>query len=273
MIDTNNFRQIIEFYDAEGNPLFPSTRVSIRCSICCEWDLALPNDAAGDPYSPERHETYSVLRCGHAFGYRCITQWLWQSSFSGHARCPVCRQDAFCPNRHVEVPEAYDGRNPAADIVTIRRRLAEEYPGAPCPHGANAQGGIPRDGIPGYVPPPAPFQPPGAAPVGGPGAPAAAGVLRAPAALGAAEVPGAQGPLMSVDEAQREIGSVISRLPMVERASSSIAAIAWAAEGLGAEMDSPDIQEMMIRVHIVEAILRIMTSEGITRSILQLLRR
>ena len=224
VIESNNFRQVVDLFDADGNLLNPNTRLTIKCSICCERDLAVVNTAVGDVYSREHHEAYTVLRCGHGFGQTCITQWLWSSTLRGHARCPTCRQDAFCPRNHIDVPEIVDGRDLRNDILKIRNLLAQNYPGAPCSHG---------DDMPPTFPLPVP--PPG--PEGdrlGPG--------RTPVAVGAA----------------------LSMLPAVERAAHDIARI---IDGEGPEVETLEQRDMVVRVHIVIAIISIVRQENLVEAL------
>ncbi|RYP62067.1 hypothetical protein DL770_009642 [Monosporascus sp. CRB-9-2] len=134
IVETNNFRRVLEFFDEEGNLKDSNTRIEIRCCICLENNLSVMNPST-DARSSEQHEHYTVLpRCGHGFGYRCITKWFSTSGFrrGGHMRCPTCREPVFCDSNalHCEIPEIYHGYDSVRqrrDVNAIRQILSSTH--------------------------------------------------------------------------------------------------------------------------------------------------
>ncbi|KAI1205394.1 uncharacterized protein F4807DRAFT_471073 [Annulohypoxylon truncatum] len=91
-VDTSNFIEVLRYFDEDGNIANPNTRFDIQCGICREKNLALLNPAF-DKRSRETHETYAVLpNCGHAFGYVCLSSWIFSNSVP---TCPTCRKRIF----------------------------------------------------------------------------------------------------------------------------------------------------------------------------------
>ncbi|RYP45161.1 hypothetical protein DL769_011479 [Monosporascus sp. CRB-8-3] len=155
IIETNNFRHVLEFFNEEGNLKDNNTRVEIRCGICLEKNLSIMNSST-DTHSSEQHEPYTVLpRCGHGFGYRCVTKWLSTSGFrgGGHMRCPTCRERVFCDSNplHFETPEifhGYDSVRQRDDVNAIRRILSSAHRCGQC-DGTASVASSPEEQLPG----------------------------------------------------------------------------------------------------------------------------
>ncbi|KAI1817764.1 hypothetical protein GGS20DRAFT_582264 [Poronia punctata] len=85
-------------YFSKDNKLLENVNLSAECIICGS-KLAITSqvDPEGDS------ESFTVLPCGHVFGYDCITRWFMTSPRASN--CPTCRKDIyhdFC--RHVKAP-------------------------------------------------------------------------------------------------------------------------------------------------------------------------
>ncbi|KAI8951912.1 hypothetical protein F4801DRAFT_578013 [Xylaria longipes] len=126
-VQTANFHRVLDHFNSDGNLIDDKrTRLSIPCSICLLNDLSLIN-----PHLEESaditHEHYTVLmRCGHAFGYKCLTKWFIVQRLN-ELRCPLCRAPAFCEQRHITPLEVYGGTTDmevqCQQIKEIRRNL------------------------------------------------------------------------------------------------------------------------------------------------------
>ncbi|RYP24936.1 hypothetical protein DL765_000164 [Monosporascus sp. GIB2] len=145
IVETNNFRRVLEFFDEEGNLKDTNTRIRIRCGICLEKDLSIMNSST-DTHASEQHEHYTVLpRCGHGFGYRCVIKWLFTNGFrrGGRMGCPTCREPVCCDTNplHFETPEifhAYDGVRQRDDVNAIRQILSSTHTCGQCDETASA---------------------------------------------------------------------------------------------------------------------------------------
>ncbi len=124
-VETNNFHNAIEHFDNEGRLKDKDrTRFAIQCAICHTHDLALLNEDK-DHRSRHHHETYAVLKCGHAFGYRCIHTWLLK-----HKTCPSCRENPLCRNEHFVMLDmfGYAGAHEQHKEINDIRRLLQRQP-------------------------------------------------------------------------------------------------------------------------------------------------
>ena len=121
VVESNNFNALRrDVFDLWGYLKDPETQIKIQCGICYDRDLAVVGDpAAGkdgqQENSDDTHERYVVLpACGHAFGARCIGEWLWSVVLENNPpegpSCPSCRKPAFCLEHHVQYFPTYDGR-------------------------------------------------------------------------------------------------------------------------------------------------------------------
>ncbi|KAJ2985156.1 hypothetical protein NUW58_g5687 [Xylaria curta] len=125
-VETNNFYRVQEYFDASGDLRNKETRFEIECQICLVKNLGIVNPRHEQP-TLESHEDFIVLpRCGHAFGYRCIADWVYASKRAGlFPSCPTCRISIGCPWRH-KIPAGVYGfprrlvENQARDILAIR---------------------------------------------------------------------------------------------------------------------------------------------------------
>ncbi|KAI3324220.1 hypothetical protein HD806DRAFT_534536 [Xylariaceae sp. AK1471] len=124
IVETNNFRKVLENYDSCGLMIHGmTTRMEIECQICMCMNLALVNRVFDDPV-PATHEEYTVLpRCGHAFGHSCLNHWI--RTQQGIPKCPSCRTPVYCERRHVLPLKAYGDtrRNVADEINEIRAAI------------------------------------------------------------------------------------------------------------------------------------------------------
>ncbi|KAI0545836.1 hypothetical protein F4679DRAFT_599226 [Xylaria curta] len=121
-VETNDFRQVLDHFDSDGN-LIDETRtlLSIPCPICRLNDLSLINRHCEGPLDTT-HEHYTVLmRCGHAFGYKCITHWLVVRRLNTPT-CPLCRESIYCERQHSRPLEIYGG---TTDMDLQRQQIKE----------------------------------------------------------------------------------------------------------------------------------------------------
>ncbi|TGJ84255.1 hypothetical protein E0Z10_g4509 [Xylaria hypoxylon] len=132
-VETNNFRQVVEHFDENGNIINQmATRLAIECQICMCKNLPLVNPHFAE-LPGDTHELYVVLpRCGHAFGFLCMEQWArtqyGRSSRSSRPSCPTCRTPLHCDRGHSSELEAYgrasgDIKMQDKDIMDIRAML------------------------------------------------------------------------------------------------------------------------------------------------------
>ncbi|OTA82933.1 hypothetical protein M434DRAFT_16857 [Hypoxylon sp. CO27-5] len=102
-VSTNNFFKVLEYFDDQGTLIYPKTRFDIQCNICLQKNLAIVNPDF-DKRSRLTHECYAVLpRCGHAFGYKCIYDWLKQGMGIFNPKCPICRRIVFHRGQQPEI--------------------------------------------------------------------------------------------------------------------------------------------------------------------------
>ncbi|KAI1739235.1 hypothetical protein F4680DRAFT_449338 [Xylaria scruposa] len=108
-VETNDFRRVLDHFDGDGNLIDEArTLLSIPCPICYENDLSLINPHCEGP-PDTTHEPYAVLmRCGHAFGYKCISHWFLVRRLNV-LRCPLCRESVYCERQHTAPLEMYGG--------------------------------------------------------------------------------------------------------------------------------------------------------------------
>ncbi|RYP49556.1 hypothetical protein DL768_004758 [Monosporascus sp. mg162] len=125
VVETKNFRRVLEFFDEEGSLKDPNTRIEIRFNISLEKNLSVMNNFA-DALPSEHHKHYTVLpRCGHGFGYRCVTKEVIRGV--QRAANPV-----FCESNplHFETPEifyGYDSVWQRDDVKFIRKILSSTH--------------------------------------------------------------------------------------------------------------------------------------------------
>ncbi|OTA99409.1 hypothetical protein M426DRAFT_16487 [Hypoxylon sp. CI-4A] len=126
VIDSNNFRQVLQYFDRNGECINSNIRFRIPCAICNTKDISLVNSKF-DKISRETHEPYAVLpRCGHAFGYTCLYTWLSNSINLEMPKCPSCRQDAFYETNEPLTLDIYgvaSDEEQSAEIYDIRQSL------------------------------------------------------------------------------------------------------------------------------------------------------
>ncbi|KAI0454866.1 hypothetical protein F5B21DRAFT_524244 [Xylaria acuta] len=108
-VQTNNFYRVLDHFNNDGNLIDDKrTHLSILCAICQMNNLSLINrhfEESGDT----TYEHYAVLmRCGHAFGYKCVTNWFLVHR-RDELRCPLCRTPVYCQQRHIIPLEVYGG--------------------------------------------------------------------------------------------------------------------------------------------------------------------
>ncbi|KAJ8109090.1 hypothetical protein ONZ43_g6235 [Nemania bipapillata] len=131
VVETNNFHQVIEHFNAIGDLINKKTRFAIECQICRGKNLAITNRLL-DPVTESKHEKYTVLpRCGHAFGYSCLHEWITTQKAQGqNPKCPSCRAPILCQNGHTgvitehwaSISAPYKQRE---DICVIRHKLSK----------------------------------------------------------------------------------------------------------------------------------------------------
>ncbi|KAI0849617.1 hypothetical protein F5Y00DRAFT_261402 [Daldinia vernicosa] len=125
-VDTQYFHEVLTHFNEEGHLINRNTRFNIKCSICQDAHLSLVNHDF-DKKSRATHEPFAVLpRCGHAFGYECISQWLMRDINIGNPRCPTCRTDVFSSRMQPEVLHVFGTCEPEEqhlEIVAIRESL------------------------------------------------------------------------------------------------------------------------------------------------------
>ncbi|KAJ8128194.1 hypothetical protein O1611_g5443 [Lasiodiplodia mahajangana] len=103
-VETNNFREVLEHFDFNGNVIAENTTIfAIPCVICQANNLSLVNPVLNGPTDvPTEH--FAVLpNCGHAFGYKCIMHWF----LVDEPKCPTCRTPAYCDRGHIEPLEIF----------------------------------------------------------------------------------------------------------------------------------------------------------------------
>ncbi|KAI1277442.1 hypothetical protein F5Y07DRAFT_362974 [Xylaria sp. FL0933] len=67
------------YFNFEGR-LLPDVNLAVDCGIC-KTELAITKEADKD------HETFTMLPCGHVFGFECLSEW-----FRHRPTCPCCRK-------------------------------------------------------------------------------------------------------------------------------------------------------------------------------------
>ncbi|TRX90376.1 hypothetical protein FHL15_008741 [Xylaria flabelliformis] len=98
-VETNNFHQVLKYFDEAGKLKRKDTRLEIGCQICLVKNLALVNLERENP-TPDTHEQYTILPfCGHAFGHQCLDHWI--DSQSDWPRCPTCRELIYYKEDHI----------------------------------------------------------------------------------------------------------------------------------------------------------------------------
>ncbi|KAI0448186.1 hypothetical protein F4803DRAFT_567758 [Xylaria telfairii] len=130
IVETNNFRQVLEHFDSAGSLTHKETRLEIECQICLSKNLAFVNPENGKSLS-ETHEQYVILpRCGHAFGHRCLNYWI--KSQSNGPRCPTCREFVYCENGHKITFDIHDAQETAACQAEDVKRIRDMLDKPPC---------------------------------------------------------------------------------------------------------------------------------------------
>ncbi|KAJ8133337.1 hypothetical protein O1611_g275 [Lasiodiplodia mahajangana] len=138
VVETNNFHQIAQYFNQSGQLTNARTRFTIECHICQNKNIALVNPGF-DTLAADSHEKYVVLpRCGHAFGYDCLGNWIKIQKSEGRdydVSCPSCRSLIVCKEGHIAPLARYGSNNLATqseNIVEIRNKLQVEEPCTQC---------------------------------------------------------------------------------------------------------------------------------------------
>ncbi|KAI1650020.1 uncharacterized protein F4817DRAFT_313327 [Daldinia loculata] len=125
-VDTQYFHEVLTHFNEDGYLTNKNTRFNIKCYICQVAHLSLVNYDF-DKKSRTTHEPFAVLpRCGHAFGYECISQWLMKDINVENPKCPTCRADVFRSRMQPEVLHIFGTCEPEEqhlEIVAIRESL------------------------------------------------------------------------------------------------------------------------------------------------------
>jgi hypothetical protein len=75
VVETNNFHKALKHFTMRGRFKNERTiRLSIPCTICLAKNLAVINPYFDESADCSTHEFYTVLRCGHAFGFTCLNR-------------------------------------------------------------------------------------------------------------------------------------------------------------------------------------------------------
>ncbi|KAI1132697.1 hypothetical protein F5Y10DRAFT_292397 [Nemania abortiva] len=131
-IETSNFRQVLLQFDDDGNFIGnKNTRFSIPCDICRSENIGPGNPLLDEPETVP----YTVLRCGHAFGQQCLSEWYAAQEDRSDLKCPTCRASVYCQRGHRAVlvifPRTKDIETQCGQIKAIRKALGS--PGCePC---------------------------------------------------------------------------------------------------------------------------------------------
>ncbi|KAI0397403.1 hypothetical protein F5Y17DRAFT_477950 [Xylariaceae sp. FL0594] len=154
-VETNYFGTVLEHFTADGNLRTSTTTIAIMCVVCAGKKLAIVNPDSRPRPTQETHESYTVLRCGHAFGYECLKTWLGYN-----ATCPTCRTPTTCPRGHGHKLVVHGATLRAADqpqdIRLIREVLEDDQDCERCAHERRGS----RQGLfPGLLPPWNPLDP------------------------------------------------------------------------------------------------------------------
>ena len=140
-VEFSNFHEVLEYFDEQGAVKDKEhARFSIPCGICKSFDLPLFNEEH-ESFSPERHlEFYTVLKCGHAFGSRCILSWL-RHNFT----CPLCRTRPFDNIKGNEALTMFGDvrHSQGEEIREIRKFLQNRSTAGPSTTGGDGQGPSP----------------------------------------------------------------------------------------------------------------------------------
>ncbi|KAI1656917.1 hypothetical protein F4813DRAFT_390258 [Daldinia decipiens] len=125
-VDTQYFHEVLKHFNEDGYLINKNTRLNIKCHICQVAHLSLVNHDL-DKRSRTTHEPFAVLpKCGHAFGYKCISQWLMKDINVKNSQCPTCRMDVFRSRMQPEVLPIFGTCEPEEqhlEIVAIRESL------------------------------------------------------------------------------------------------------------------------------------------------------
>ncbi|KAI0103555.1 hypothetical protein F4814DRAFT_452904 [Daldinia grandis] len=126
IVDTQYFYEVLGHFGEDGHLISSTTRFQIKCYICHNVHLSLVNPLF-DKKSRATHEPFAVLpRCGHAFGYECISQWLMKDINLENPKCPTCRKGIFRSRIRPEVLHIFGTCEPEEqhlEIVAIRESL------------------------------------------------------------------------------------------------------------------------------------------------------
>ncbi|KAI1375651.1 hypothetical protein F4677DRAFT_421962 [Hypoxylon crocopeplum] len=133
VVDTNNFRQVLEEFDENGHLINPGTRFKIPCVICQEQNLAFLNSKF-DKLSRDTYEDFAVLPiCGHAFCFQCISHWLVTEEIRLRQEgrpviptCPSCRTEIYFDENKplfLSILCTENVEKQAEDIVKIRNLI------------------------------------------------------------------------------------------------------------------------------------------------------
>ncbi|KAI3324783.1 hypothetical protein HD806DRAFT_534245 [Xylariaceae sp. AK1471] len=101
VVETSNFHEVLRHFTMRGNFKDEKrTRLSILCMICLAKNLAIINPGFDKSVNCSTHEFYTVLRCGHAFGFTCLNKWFVSQSLE-NLKCPICRAAVNCKREHL----------------------------------------------------------------------------------------------------------------------------------------------------------------------------
>ncbi|KAI0513054.1 hypothetical protein F5B22DRAFT_285535 [Xylaria bambusicola] len=120
IVETNNFNQILQYFNNAGELIEETIRFAVDCPICTAR-LALGNPDL-DRVTQDTHEPYIILpECGHAFGATCVQTWF----ATGEDACPICRTPSSCAFRNnvYVLGSHFSAINQAADINIARDLL------------------------------------------------------------------------------------------------------------------------------------------------------
>jgi len=98
----------LPFYSPEGE-IVPGLSIEVECAVCNK-DLAVTKRAdRHNDNDNDNCEPFTILPCGHAFGYDCIEHWM--STNEENASCPSCRKPlTFACGHQIQPHELEFGR-------------------------------------------------------------------------------------------------------------------------------------------------------------------
>ncbi|KAI0188670.1 hypothetical protein EV127DRAFT_471161 [Xylaria flabelliformis] len=122
IVCSNNFHDVVSYFDDEGKLRESSTRIRIRCQLCTKL-LSLTTEKM---LIPRTDEPYTVLKCGHAFDSYCLFAYVANEmeKEDKSAKCPTCDAPIYCENDIHPVGVYGWQRNQERDVRSIRLGLA-----------------------------------------------------------------------------------------------------------------------------------------------------